>query len=68
MLYLHTGTKGCYLREFNGAYFYFLQNLGSTHHQIGIKYDWYDPNTEVKGTEIGSAGNNINAVNIKCKI
>ena len=48
--------------------FLFLQNLGSTHHQIGIKYDWYDPNTEVKGTEIGSAGNNINAVNIKCKI
>jgi len=60
-----TGTEGYYVRKFSGAYFYFLQNLGSTHHQIGIKYDWYDPNTEVKGIEIGSAGNNINASNIK---
>ena len=42
-----------------------MQNLGSTHHQIGIKYDWYDPNTEVKGNEIGNSGNNINAANIK---
>ena len=60
-----TGTEGYYVRKFSGAYFYLLQNLGSTHHQIGLKYDWYDPNTEVKGIEIGSAGNNINAANIK---
>ncbi len=34
-----TGKEGYYIRKFNGAYFYFLQNLGSTRHQIGIKYD-----------------------------
>jgi len=59
------GTDGYYVRKFNGAYFYFLQNLGSLKHQVGIKYDWYDPNTDVKTDEIGKAGNNINAANIK---
>ncbi len=59
------GNEGYYIRKFNGAYFYFLQHLGSIKHQIGIKYDWYDPNTDVKTVEIGKAGNNINAANIK---
>jgi hypothetical protein len=58
-------NEGYYVRKFSGAYFYFLQHLGNTHHQIGIKYDWYDPNTTVKGDEIGKPGTNINAANIK---
>ncbi len=62
---IFTGTDGYYIRKFNGAYFYLLQHLGSTHHQVGIKYDWYDPNTAVSGDEIGKAGTNINAANIK---
>ena len=40
-----------YSRPFDGAYFYFLQNIGKKH-QFGIKYDWYDANTRVKGSEI----------------
>ncbi len=60
-----TGTQGYYIRSFNGAYFYFLQNLGSLKHQAIIKYDWYDPNTYVKTTEIGAAGSNLNAADIK---
>ncbi len=62
---LFTGAEAYYARKFNGAYFYFLQHLGSTRHQIGIKYDWYDPNTELNTDEIGKAGTNINAANIK---
>lgn len=62
---LFTGTDAYYVRKFNGAYFYFLQHLGSLKHQIGIKYDWYDPNTDVKTDEIGKPGSNINAANIK---
>jgi hypothetical protein len=62
---IFAGTDGYYIRKFNGAYFYFLQHLGSLKHQIGIKYDWYDPNTDVKTDEIGRAGININAANIK---
>ena len=59
------GTEGYYIRKFSGAYFYFLQHLGSLHHQLVIKYDWYDPNTQVSKTDIGRPGTNINAANIK---
>jgi hypothetical protein len=41
-----------YARNFDGAYFYFLQNLGSIDHQILFKYDWYDPNTRVAGQQL----------------
>ncbi|GAA4303266.1 porin [Compostibacter hankyongensis] len=44
-----------YIRRFDGAYFYLLQNLGSEKHQLGLKYDWYDPNIRVKGREVGAA-------------
>lgn len=54
-----------YVRRFDGVFIYLLQNIVNEHHQLGIKYDWYDPNTEVKGEEIGKDGNNINATNIK---
>jgi hypothetical protein len=40
-----------YIRNFNGAYFYLLQTFLKKH-QLVIKYDWYDPNTEVKGKDI----------------
>lgn len=41
-----------YVRNFNGAYFYFLQSLGSPKHQVILRYDWYDPNSEVKGKQL----------------
>lgn len=44
-----------YIRNFNGGYFYFLQNIVQTKHQLIVKYDWYDPNTNVSGDEIGKA-------------
>lgn len=53
-----------YVRQFDGAFIYLLQNFDK-HHQIGVKYDWYDPNTDVKGQEIGKSGNNLNATDIK---
>lgn len=62
---LLTGTDGFQQRHFNGAYFYFLQHLGSLKRQLVVKYDWYDPNTEVKGNEIGAAGSNFTATNIQ---
>ena len=46
-------TSNGYKRKFNGAYFYFLQNIAQTPFQTILKYDWYDPNTDVKGDEIG---------------
>lgn len=62
---LLTGTDGFHTRHFNGAYFYLLQNIFSNRHQLLFKYDWYDPNTNVKGNEIGAAGSNLTAANIK---
>ncbi|WP_205686940.1 porin [Chitinophaga rhizosphaerae] len=44
-----------YIRPFDGAYFSFLQHLGSARHQLVMKYDWYDPNRSVKGRQIGDA-------------
>jgi hypothetical protein len=62
---LLSGFDGHYKRKFNGAYFYLLQHLINTHHQLGIKYDWYDPNSKVKGDDIGKPGTNLNATDIK---
>ncbi len=39
-------------RNFDGAYFYFLQHLGTQKLQLVLKYDWYDPNKKVKGTNV----------------
>ena len=62
---LLAGTEGYYIRRFNGAYFYFLQHIINTHHQLVIKYDWYDPNQKVHGREIGRAGSGIGFGDIK---
>ncbi len=48
-------TGNLYKREFEGAYFYFIHNITHTPLQVILKYDWYDPNTEAKGNEIGKA-------------
>ena len=54
-----------YVRHYNGAYFYFLQNIINTKHQIIIKYDWYDPNGKVKEKEIGKTGTNLTPADIQ---
>lgn len=41
-----------YTRQFDAAYFYFLQNLGSPRHQLVLKYDWYDPNVALSGKDV----------------
>lgn len=62
---LMSGMDGFYRRNFNGAYFYFLQHLFSIKHQLVIKYDWYDPNIKVKGNEIGAGGKGFTAADIR---
>lgn len=51
---LNGGFSPLYVRPFNGAYFYLLQPLFSKKHQLGIKYDWYDPNTQVAGEALNN--------------
>jgi len=45
-------TKDTYIRKFNGAYFYLVQNIGKSKFGVVVKYDWYDPNTKVKGQDV----------------
>ncbi|MFZ4798099.1 MAG: porin [Bacteroidia bacterium] len=45
-------TNALYVRNFDGAFIYFLQNIINKRHQIAVKYDWYDPNTIVGGDKI----------------
>ncbi|HWR34232.1 MAG TPA: hypothetical protein VN451_11930 [Chitinophagaceae bacterium] len=54
-----------YIRHYNGAIFYFLQNIISIKHQLLLKYDWYDPNIKVNKSEIGKVGTNLTSADIK---
>jgi hypothetical protein len=58
-------TEPSYTRKFNGAFIYLLHNIVNVHHQLGIKYDWYDPNTRVSGNDIGRPGSSLSATDIK---
>ncbi len=51
-------TAAIYHRKFEGAYFYFIQNIGQTKFQVVAKYDWYDPNINIAGKAIGKSGTN----------
>ena len=61
--YAHTADT--YKRRFNGAYFYFIQNILQTKHQIVVKYDWYDPNTKVSGDQIAAKGSSLGVTDVK---
>lgn len=41
-----------FLRNFKGYYFYLIQDILNTGHQIVVKYDYYDPNTDIRGKQI----------------
>jgi phosphate-selective porin len=58
-------TEPLYVRNFNGAIFYFIQSIVNKKHQIVLKYDWFDPNTKVSGNQLGAAGSNMKAADIK---
>jgi hypothetical protein len=44
-----------YERKFYGYYVSLLQNIG-TKHQVLVRYDVFDPNTGIDGSEIGATG------------
>jgi hypothetical protein len=45
-------TGDAYVRNFNGAYLYFIQNIMHSKFDVVVKYDWYDPNADVAGDDI----------------
>lgn len=54
-----------YKRKFDGAFFYFLQNIINDKWELMVKYDWYDPNREVSEMEIGKPGTNLSEADIR---
>lgn len=54
-----------YIRNFDGAFFYLLQNIVNDKWEVMAKYDWYDPNRNVKDLQIGKAQTNLTAGDIK---
>lgn len=61
-------SSNLYNREFDGAYFYFIHNISHTPFQVILKYDWYDPNLDAKGNEIGksfSGGKSFGVADVK---
>jgi hypothetical protein len=42
-----------YIRNFDGAFFYLVQDIVSENHQVIVKYDFYDPNRKIQGDQIG---------------
>jgi hypothetical protein len=57
-------------RSFNGAYFYFVQNILHSKHTIVVKYDWYDANTKISGNQLiakttTGTSTNITATDVK---
>lgn len=54
-----------YIRHFDGAFFYFLQNIINARHQLLLKYDWYDPNIRVEKNELGKPGTNLTIADVK---
>lgn len=58
-------TGNLYLRNFNGYFFWLTQQIAKSKFTAIIGYDVYDPNTDVSEAEIGLAGNNTTAGDIK---
>ncbi len=40
------------LKNFSGYYIYLVKNIGKKH-QFAMRYDFYDPNTKISGSQIG---------------
>ena len=52
-----------FVRPFTGAYFYLLQNIGKKH-QFALKYDWYDPNSNVAADNL-KAGTSLTSADVQ---
>lgn len=54
-----------FVRDFNGAFFYLLQNIVSKKHMVALKYDIYDPNRKIQGDLIGTPQSNTHPGDIR---
>lgn len=57
-------TTPIYLRKFAGWYVNLIQNVG-VKYQLVVKYDVFDPNTDIEGAQIGAAGTGHSAADVR---
>jgi len=56
-----------FVNNFSGYYLYFIKNLGKKN-QFAFRYDYYDPNTDLKGKDVrvkNFVSNDVNVSSIK---
>jgi hypothetical protein len=54
-----------YIRPFDGAFFYYLQNIINPNWELMVKYDWYDPNRLASANDIGNNGASLTAADVR---
>jgi hypothetical protein len=54
-----------FIRNFDAAFFVFLQNIVNDRNELIVKLDWYDPNTKVSAMQIGKNGTNMTRADVK---
>ena len=54
-----------YIRPFDGAFFYYLQNIINPNWELMVKYDWYDPNRLASASDIGNNGASLTAADVR---
>ncbi|MDQ3278504.1 MAG: porin [Bacteroidota bacterium] len=54
-----------YIRPFNGAFFYYLQNVFNPDWELMVKYDWYDPNRLASADDISAAGSGLTTADVR---
>lgn len=52
-------------RPFSGYILYLLQDIGTSRFSALLKYDSYDPNTKLKGKDIGGSGTYTSATDLR---
>jgi hypothetical protein len=58
-------TLPTYIREFDGAFFYFIQNIVNSQWEVIAKYDWYDPNIKVSERDLQLSNTPFTVADIK---
>lgn len=57
-------TNALHARPFFGYFFYLVQDIGTSPFSVVLKYDAYDPNTDVKEHEVGREGSFTTATDL----
>lgn len=51
------GLEPLYMRNFMGGYVILCQDIAHTKHSVVLKYDYFNPNTDIKSDQIGKLAN-----------